>query len=116
MFFVEMEVGLMEIVQSVNRSWIYDSYFSLYRPIHPGEMSVGELSKYRLKLVALICLNSAALIAYVVYFGQPLVTYFFSEALHKLRCSTAELQEFRSPWLSFLNFKITEQNINIFLS
>ena len=30
-----MEVGLMEIVQSVNRNWIYDSYFSLYRPIHP---------------------------------------------------------------------------------
>jgi len=34
-----MEVGLMDIVRSVNRSWIYDSYFSLYRPIHPGEMS-----------------------------------------------------------------------------
>jgi len=31
-----MEAGLMEIVRSVNRSWIYDSYFSLYRPIHPG--------------------------------------------------------------------------------
>ena len=26
----------MEIVLPVNRSWIYDSYFSLYRPIHPG--------------------------------------------------------------------------------
>jgi len=25
----------MEIVRSVNRSWIYDSYFSLYRPMHP---------------------------------------------------------------------------------
>jgi len=36
MFFVETEAGLMEIVRSVNRSWIYDSYFSLYRPIHPG--------------------------------------------------------------------------------
>ena len=41
----------MEIVRSVNRSWGYDSYFGLYRPIHPGgnvrrEMS-GELSEYR---------------------------------------------------------------------
>ena len=32
----------MEIVRSVNRSWIYDSYASLYRPIHPGEMSRGN--------------------------------------------------------------------------
>ena len=31
-----MEAGLTEIVRSVNRSWIYDGYFSLYRPIHPG--------------------------------------------------------------------------------
>src|SRR6218665_620790 len=30
-----MEVGLMERVRSVNRRWIYGSYFSLYRPIHP---------------------------------------------------------------------------------
>jgi len=37
-----MEAGLMEIVRSVNRSWAYDSYFSLYRPIHPGEMSGGK--------------------------------------------------------------------------
>src|SRR6218665_2082202 len=41
MFFVKMEAGLMKIVRSVNRSWIYVSYFSLYRPIHPGEMSGG---------------------------------------------------------------------------
>ena len=43
----------MKIVRSVNRSWIYDSYFSLHRPIHPGEMSGGEmsggLSEYRRK-------------------------------------------------------------------
>jgi len=32
----------MEIVRSVNRSWIYDSYFSLYRPIHPGGNVRGE--------------------------------------------------------------------------
>src|SRR6218665_1970027 len=31
-----MEMGLMEIVRSLNGSWIYDSYFSLYRPIHLG--------------------------------------------------------------------------------
>jgi len=30
-----MEAGLMEIVLSVNRSWVDDAYFSLYRPIHP---------------------------------------------------------------------------------
>src|SRR6218665_2709871 len=40
-----MEVGLMEIVRSINRSWIYDSYFSLYRPIHPGLNVRGELSE-----------------------------------------------------------------------
>jgi len=34
-FFVQMEAGLMEIVRSLNRSWIYDTYFSLYRAIHP---------------------------------------------------------------------------------
>ena len=32
----------MEIVLSVNRSWIDDAYFGLYRPIHPGEKSWGE--------------------------------------------------------------------------
>jgi len=37
-----MEAGLMEIVQSLNRSWIDDIYFSLYRPIYPGEMFGGE--------------------------------------------------------------------------
>jgi len=26
-----MEAGLMEIVRSLNRSWIYDTYFSLNR-------------------------------------------------------------------------------------
>jgi len=31
-----MEAGFMEIVLSINRSWIDDAYFSLYRPIHPG--------------------------------------------------------------------------------
>ena len=43
MFFVETEAGLMEIVRSVNRSWIYDSYFSLYRPIHPGGKCPGGI-------------------------------------------------------------------------
>src|SRR6218665_4199975 len=43
-FFVEKEVGLMETVRSVNRSWIYDSYFSLYRPIYPGGNVHGEMS------------------------------------------------------------------------
>ena len=31
----------MEIMLSVNRSWIDDAYFSLYRPIHPGKNSGG---------------------------------------------------------------------------
>jgi len=41
-----MEAGLMEIVQSLNRSWIDDAYFSLYRStcIHPGGKFWGELS------------------------------------------------------------------------
>jgi len=34
-----MEAGLMEIVLLVNRSWIDDAYFSLYKSIHPGEKS-----------------------------------------------------------------------------
>ena len=33
----------MEIVMSVNRSWIDDAYFNLYRPIHPGENSGGNV-------------------------------------------------------------------------
>jgi len=37
-----MEAGLMEIVLSVNRSWIDDAYFSLYRYIHPGGKVRGE--------------------------------------------------------------------------
>jgi len=44
-FFVEMEAVLMNIVRSVNRSWIYDSYFSLYRPIHLGELSWGNVRR-----------------------------------------------------------------------
>src|SRR6218665_3304088 len=46
----------MEIVQSANRSWIYDSYFSLYRPINPVDMCGvnirGELSEYPSQHVA----------------------------------------------------------------
>jgi len=38
MFFVQMKAGLMEIVRSLNRGWIYDTYFSLYSAIHPGGM------------------------------------------------------------------------------
>ena len=50
-----MTVGLMEIVRSVNRSWIYDTQFSLYRAFHPGGKSgggkcPGELSEYHLYL------------------------------------------------------------------
>ena len=41
MLFVEMEAELMELVRPVNRRWIYDTYFSLYRAIHPGK-SPGE--------------------------------------------------------------------------
>src|SRR6218665_535383 len=38
---VEIEAGLMKIVWSVNRNLTHDSYFSLCRPINPGEKS-GE--------------------------------------------------------------------------
>src|SRR6218665_3263311 len=48
MFFVQMEAGLMEIVRSLNSSWIYDTYFSLYRAIHPGK-SRGKSSDTILK-------------------------------------------------------------------
>jgi len=41
-FFVQMEAGLMEIVRFLNRSWIYDTYFSWYRLIHRGEKSKGK--------------------------------------------------------------------------
>ena len=34
----------MEIVRSLNISWIYDTYFSLFRPIHSGEKVRGEMS------------------------------------------------------------------------
>ena len=39
--------GLMEIVRSLNRSWICDTYFSLDRAIHPGGKVRGEMSGYR---------------------------------------------------------------------
>src|SRR6218665_413660 len=37
-----MEAGLVEIVLSVNRSWVDDANFSLYRPVHPGGKVRGE--------------------------------------------------------------------------
>src|SRR6218665_2322140 len=37
-----MEAGLMEIIWSLNRSGIYDTYFSLNRAIHPGGKVRGE--------------------------------------------------------------------------
>jgi len=40
-----MEAGLMEIVRTLNRSWICDAYFILYRPVHLGK-SPGEMSEY----------------------------------------------------------------------
>jgi len=43
----------MEVAQSVNRSWICESYFSLYRPIHPGEMSGGNCPNTDKKIVTL---------------------------------------------------------------
>src|SRR6218665_2130980 len=42
MFFVQREAGLMEIVRSLNRSWICDTSFGLYRAFHPGEKSGGK--------------------------------------------------------------------------
>jgi len=39
-----MEVGLTEIVRSVNRSWIHDTWFSLYRAFHPGGKVRGGMS------------------------------------------------------------------------
>ena len=44
MFFVQMEAGLIEIVWSLNRSWIYDTYFGLHRALLPGEKSGREMS------------------------------------------------------------------------
>ena len=41
-----MEVGLIEIVRSLDRNWIYDTYFSLYRAIHPVVKVRGEMSGY----------------------------------------------------------------------
>jgi len=45
-----METGLMEIVGALNISWIYDTYFSLYRAILPGKNPGGnvreEMSRY----------------------------------------------------------------------
>src|SRR6218665_1422003 len=38
-----MEAGFMDIVRSLNRIWIYDTYFSLYRPV---KSSGGEMSGY----------------------------------------------------------------------
>ena len=50
-----MEVELMEKVLSVNRSWIYDTYFSLYRAFHPGAKSGGwEMSGYQ-RYTLMIC-------------------------------------------------------------
>src|SRR6218665_2198059 len=39
-----MEAGLMKLVQSLNRSWTYDSYFSLHRPIHRKGKVRGKCS------------------------------------------------------------------------
>jgi len=33
----------MEILQSLHSSWIHDTYFSLYKPIHLGEKSGGNV-------------------------------------------------------------------------
>jgi len=38
-----MEAGLMETFRSLNRSWIYDTYFSLYRAIHLGGSPGGNV-------------------------------------------------------------------------
>jgi len=39
-----MEAGLMEIVRSLNRSWIYDTYFSYIELFIRGEKSGEEMS------------------------------------------------------------------------
>ena len=73
----------MEIVRSLNRprSWIYDTYFTLYRAIlrgeSPGEMSGGMMSGYhteqpriRLSMPFIIDLVSGLLCCYDL--NQPI--------------------------------------------
>jgi len=41
-FFVQMEAGLMKKVRTVNRSWTPDSYFSIHKPIHRGNVQISQ--------------------------------------------------------------------------
>ena len=61
----------MEILLSVNRNWIYDSYFSLYRPIHPGEMSGREMSEGELSEYHLECRPHTWITGLLKIFGCP---------------------------------------------
>src|SRR6218665_2092504 len=62
-----MEAGL--------KTWIYDSYFSLYRPIHPGEMSGGIVripsalyNKIKYLITVLVKMSSRPSVTNVYYF------------------------------------------------
>jgi len=59
-----MEAGSMKIVRSLNRDWIYDTYFSLYRAIHPGEKSGGNV---QIPLITLQIDLSVNLVAMPLY-------------------------------------------------
>src|SRR6218665_945200 len=49
MFFVQMEAGLMKKVRPIYRSWTPDSYFSLRKPIHRGEVR-GKMSRGNVRI------------------------------------------------------------------
>ena len=70
-----MKVVLMEIVRSVNRSWIYDTYFSLYRAFIRGKSPGGNV-----RIPFWIYLSISPSIAYLSSLVQKLTFYI---ALHR---------------------------------
>ena len=57
----------MEIVRSVNRSWIYDSHFSLYKPIHQGGNVRGIVRIPYLCMHVCICMCVCMFVFICVY-------------------------------------------------
>src|SRR6218665_545568 len=111
-----MEAGLMEIVRSLNRSWIYDTYFSLglHRAIHPGGKVRGNVripirsyftSKHSAVFLFFLLFHQLAFDEAVIIFVQAYLFLVFPYALksRSSRLSRGFRRSSRPGWLRLLH-------------
>src|SRR6218665_393951 len=124
-----MEVGLMDIVRSVNRSWIYDTWFSLYRAFHPGgkvrggnirgEMSGYQFSSIFLTHIFYLLISSSftrmltySKFKYIINYCSSIDCDLPKYACHYMIINCIFLKKSAEQW----NLRVTHENANTLLA